>query len=205
LRLLAICLFLGVAALAGIGSLSSAILGGLADRGQLLLGGDVQFELAQRTAAPEERQAIDRLGRVSEVVRMRAMAALPDNSRAVLAELKGVDQAYPLYGALRLEKGALAARPSGLEAAIAPGLADKLGLRVGSPVRVGEAQFRVMGIIAEEPDRAGSGFTFGRDQIGAAGQFVFRKLSGETAPRRIARGCRKINHQSLSGRRLGSA
>ena len=161
LRLLAICLFLGVAALAGIGSLSSAILGGLADRGQLLLGGDVQFELAQRTAAPEERQAIGRLGRVSEVVRMRAMAALPDNSRAVLAELKGVDQAYPLYGALRLEKGALAARPSGMEAAIAPGLADKLGLRVGSPVRVGEAQFRVMGIIAEEPDRAGSGFTFG--------------------------------------------
>ncbi|NBU85148.1 MAG: ABC transporter permease, partial [Sphingomonadaceae bacterium] len=96
LRLLAICLFLGVAALAGIGSLSSAILGGLADRGQLLLGGDVQFELAQRTAAPEERQAIDRLGCVSEVVRMRAMAALPDNSRAVLAELKGVDQALSL-------------------------------------------------------------------------------------------------------------
>ena len=161
LRLMALCLFLGVAALAGIGSLSSAILAGLADRGQLLLGGDVQFEAAQRSATPAERAAFDRLGDVSEVIRMRAMASLPDASRAVLAELKGVDAAYPLYGQLRLQPGALAARPSGLTAAIAPGLADKLGLKIGSRVTVGEATFQVMGIVAEEPDRAGAGFTFG--------------------------------------------
>ncbi|MBU6251919.1 MAG: ABC transporter permease, partial [Alphaproteobacteria bacterium] len=161
LRLMAVCLFLGVAALAGIGSLSSAILTGLADKGQILLGGDVQFEAAQRTATPDERAAFAQLGQVSEVVRMRAMAALPDNSRAVLAELKGVDAAYPLYGSLRLQPGALTARPRGLEAAIAPALADKLGLKIGSSVRVGEAQLRVIGLIAEEPDRTGSGFTFG--------------------------------------------
>lgn len=161
LRLMALCLFLGVAALAGIGSLSSAILAGLADRGQLLLGGDVQFESAQRSATPAERAAFDSLGRVSEVIRMRAMASLPDASRAVLAELKGVDAAYPLYGQLRLRDGALAARPSGLSAAIAPGLAEKLGLKVGSRVAVGEATFQVMGILDEEPDRAGAGFTFG--------------------------------------------
>ncbi|MFM7028931.1 MAG: ABC transporter permease [Chakrabartia sp.] len=161
LRLMALCLFLGVAALAGIGSLSSAILAGLSDRGQLLLGGDVQFEAAQRSATAEERAAFARLGTVSEVVRMRAMASLPDASRAVLAELKGVDDAYPLYGQLRLQPGALAMRPAGLDAVVAPGLADKLGLRIGSRVSVGEATFRVVGIIAEEPDRAGAGFTFG--------------------------------------------
>ncbi len=161
LRLMALCLFLGVAALAGIGSLSSAILSGLSERGQLLLGGDVQFEAAQRTASPQERDAFAKLGQVSEVIRMRAMAAVPDNSRAVLAELKGVDAAYPLYGQLRMAPGALAPRPSGMEAAIAPALADKLGLRVGDQVRVGEGQFRVIGILAEEPDRAGAGFTFG--------------------------------------------
>ncbi len=161
LRLMAVCLFLGVAALAGIGSLSSAILTGLADKGQVLLGGDVQFEAAQRTATPEERAAFGQLGQVSEVIRMRAMAALPDNSRAVLAELKGVDAAYPLYGKLLLQPGALAARPQGLDAAIAPALAEKLRLNVGSTLRVGDAQLRVIGLIAQEPDRTGGGFTFG--------------------------------------------
>lgn len=161
LRLLAICLFLGVAALAGIGSLSSAILSGLSERGQLILGGDVQFEVAQRVAEPAERAAIGRLGRVSETVKMRAMAALPDASRSILAELKGIDGNYPLYGSLRLEKGALAARPSGLDVAVGPALAERLGVRVGDQVRVGEADFRIIGLIAEEPDRVGEGFTLG--------------------------------------------
>lgn len=161
LRLLAVCLFLGVAALAGIGSLSSAILGGLSERGQLILGGDVQFEVVQRDALPQERQAFARLGQVSEVIRMRAMAARPDNSQSVLAELKGVDGAYPLYGTLTLKPGALAARPAGLDVAIASGLSERLGLKIGDRFRVGEAQFRVIGIIGDEPDRSGSGFTFG--------------------------------------------
>ncbi len=161
LRLMALCLLLGVLALAGIGSLSSAILSGLSERGQLLLGGDVQFEVAQRVAVPEERQAFDQLGQVSEVIRMRAMASLPDMSRSVLVELKGVDTAYPLYGQFSLAPGALKPRPQGLEAVIAPGLAEKLGLQPGSVVRVGAVAFTVVGIIAEEPDRAGAGFTYG--------------------------------------------
>jgi putative ABC transport system permease protein len=161
LRLLALCLFLGVAALAGIGSLSSAILSGLSERGQLILGGDVQMEVAQRLATDEEKAAFRSFGTLSETVRMRAMAALPDGSQSVLAELKGVDSAYPLYGALRLEPGALAPQPKGLDVAVAPALAEKLGTKVGDTVRVGEARFRIIGVIAEEPDRVGEGFTLG--------------------------------------------
>lgn len=161
LRLLAVCLFLGVAALAGIGSLSSAILGGLSERGQLILGGDVQFEAAQRQADPAELAAFEKLGTVSEVVRMRAMAIRPDTGTSLLSELKGVDNAYPLYGELTLQKGALGARPRGSDVAIAEGLSDRLGLKPGDRFRMGEADFRVMGIIGEEPDRSGSGFTYG--------------------------------------------
>ena len=57
LRLLAICLFLGVAALAAVGSLSSAIIAGLAEKGQSILGGDVQVEIVQRAATPPELAA----------------------------------------------------------------------------------------------------------------------------------------------------
>jgi putative ABC transport system permease protein len=161
LRLLAICLFLGVATLAGIGSLSSAILADLSGRGQVILGGDIQMETAQRYASPAERAAFDAVGTVSETVRMRAMAATLDGAQSVLAELKGVDAAYPLYGQFTLAKGALAQRPTGTQVAIAPALAEKLSIKVGDSLRIGDATLRVIGIIAEEPDRVGEGFTLG--------------------------------------------
>ncbi|TVV69675.1 ABC transporter permease, partial [Sphingomonas solaris] len=161
LRLLALCLFLGVAAIAGVGSLSSSILGALEGRGRVLLGGDVQFQTVQRRADPAERAAFDRLGRVSETVRMRAMASRTDGAEAVLAELKGVDDAYPLYGTLKLAPGALTARPTGASVAIAPALAERLRVRVGDSIRIGEARLRVIGLIADEPDRLSEGFTLG--------------------------------------------
>lgn len=161
LRLLAICLALGVAALAGVGSLSAAIVAGLAAQGQSILGGDLEVRITQRQATAPERAAFARSGTVSETVRMRAMATRRDGSEAVLAELKGVDAAYPLYGALAMEPGALANRPAGSQVAIAPALADRLRLRVGEQVKIGNAVFTVSGIIAVEPDRVGEGFTFG--------------------------------------------
>ena len=161
LRLLALCLFLGVATLAGIGSLSSAILGNLSERGQVILGGDIQMETAQRTASPEERAAFDAVGKTSETIRMRAMAATLDGNQSILAELKSVDAAYPLYGKFALAPGALKPRPAGGEVAIAAALGEKLGLTVGDSVRFGDAKLKIIGLIAEEPDRVGEGFTLG--------------------------------------------
>jgi putative ABC transport system permease protein len=161
LRLLAICLFLGVTALAGVGSLSSAIVSGLAEKGQSILGGDVQVEIAQRGATPEELQAFRLEGEVSHVSRMRAMASRLDGAETVLVELKGVDQAWPLYGDFRLQPGALARRPAGRQVAVGPELAERLGLRVGDSLRIGAATLRIVGLIAEEPDRVGQGFALG--------------------------------------------
>ncbi|ABQ66496.1 protein of unknown function DUF214 [Rhizorhabdus wittichii RW1] len=161
LRLLIICLFLGVAGLAGVGSLSRAITAELDSRGQEILGGDIEMRVAQREAAPDERAAFARQGLVSETIRLRAMASRADAAAAVLAELKSVDDRWPLYGTLRLEPGALAPRPAGLDAMVAPALAERLSLRIGDSVRIGETSFRVAGLIAEEPDRVGEGFTLG--------------------------------------------
>ncbi|MDB5717784.1 MAG: hypothetical protein JWM38_1211 [Sphingomonas bacterium] len=161
LRLLALCLFLGVAAIAGVGSLSAAIVAELADRGSVILGGDLSVSLSQRQADPAERRAITRLGRVSESVLMRAMAARIDGAEAVLAELKAVDDAYPLYGSLTVSPGAIAARPGPGRVLIAPALADRLRVRVGDPIRIGEASLIVAGLILDEPDKVGEGFTLG--------------------------------------------
>lgn len=156
LRLLAICLVLGTVALAGIGSLSSAIRQGLDDNGQTILGGDLEARLTQRTATTAERAVLARAGRVSEVMRMRAMAGRADDR--VLAELKAVDAAYPLYGRLTLSNGASLAPGS---AAPSTALAERLNLRAGDTLTIGAASFRVAGIVATEPDAAASGFGLG--------------------------------------------
>lgn len=161
LRLLGICLFLGVLALAAVGSLSSSIVAALSAQGQSILGGDIAFDVSQREANADELGAIRRLGPTSQVISMRAMAARTDGRESVLAELKGVDDAYPLYGALRMEPGARAPRPRGNGVAVAPALAERLDVGIGDPIRIGAATFIVTGIIAVEPDRIGAGFTLG--------------------------------------------
>ena len=172
LRLLAICLFLGVMALASVGSLSSAIVGGLAERGQSILGGDIQLTVSQREATPDELATFRTQGQLSSITRMRAMAARLDGAESVLVELKGVDRAYPLFGQFRLVSGALKPRPAGNEVAIGPELAERLSVKIGDSIRVGAADLRIVGLIAEEPDRVGQGFTLGStalvDQAGMA-------------------------------------
>ena len=150
LRLLAVCLFLGVLALAGVGSLSAAIVASLAERGQEILGGDVQLTVSQREATPQELAAFAREGRISHITRMRAMAARSDGAESVLVELKGVDGAWPLYGSFRLQPGVAAERPRGPQVAVGPELAERLGVKVGDPIRIGAAELGIVGLIAEE-------------------------------------------------------
>ncbi len=159
LLLLALCLFLGTAALAGIGSLSASMVAALDANGRQILGGDIEFSVSQRRATVAERAVFEAAGRVSETVSMSAMADA--GGPAMLVALRGVDEAWPLVGRFRLARGALALRPHGREVAVAPVLAERLGLKPGDSLRLGMARLRVIGIIAEEPDRLGGGFTLG--------------------------------------------
>lgn len=166
LRLLIICLFLGVATLATIGSLTASITGELSQRGQVILGGDFEVTMSQRLASEAELAAFEREGVLSETVRMQAMAqriaprASGSGPDAILAELKGVDYDYPLYGTLTLQSGKYAPLDPA-SAVIGAGLADRLDLKTGDKIRFGAAEFTISGIIADEPDRLGEGFTLG--------------------------------------------
>lgn len=161
LWLLALCLFLGTAALAGIGSLSASILGALDDQSRAMLGGDLEMRVSQRRATVEEAAAFAAAGPIAETIRARAMAQPLDGGTAALVTLKAVDDAWPLVGRLRLAPGAHDARPHGRAVAIAPALADRLGLHVGDTVRIGAAPMTVIGLIADEPDKLGEGFNLG--------------------------------------------
>ncbi|HYW59149.1 MAG TPA: ABC transporter permease, partial [Xanthobacteraceae bacterium] len=89
------CIALGVAAIAGVGSLAQGLVDGLAREGRAILGGDLAFTLIQREATADERAFLAAAGDVSVAATMRAMARTADG-RATLVEVKAVDAAYPL-------------------------------------------------------------------------------------------------------------
>ncbi len=159
LRLLFLCIFLGIATLAAIGSLSAALTGEITTRGAMILGGDVQVTMNQRRASAQELTAMRAAGVVSETIRMRSMARRPGTGVAILTELKAVDPAYPLYGEFAVD-GRSARAPGPGEILITRDLAERLG-GAGGGIRYGAAQFRISGLISEEPDRVGEGFTLG--------------------------------------------
>ena len=159
LRLLLVCLFLGTMALTAIGSLTAAIERELSARGGELLGGDVQVSVWQRGLSDEERRALAASGDLSEGVRLQAMARSGD--MAVPVELKAIDAAYPLYGALTLKDGRSVRNPAPGEAWLSQDAADRLGVAKGARIAIGTATLVVGGIIENEPDRLGEGFQFG--------------------------------------------
>ena len=163
LRLLLACLVLGVGALAAIGSLTDAIGRELGARGAVILGGDVEFGISQRAATPAERASLDGMGRVSQTIRMQSSAvAGPDSAPTIVPiQLKGVDARYPLYGSLRLRDGTATRLTDARGVWLAPALVDRLAVRTGDTIRLGSATFIVRGVIADEPDRLGEGFTLG--------------------------------------------
>jgi len=167
LRLLLVCIFLGTAALAAIGTLTTAIERELASSGQELLGGDLEVEVWQRTLRPEEITAISAYGTISSGYRMQAMASTPDAAAPI--ELKAVDAKWPMFGTLLLEDGRTVGAPSGNDAWVAQTAIERLGIKLGESFKVGTVTLRAAGIIKDEPDRLSEGFQLGPTVIVAEG------------------------------------
>ncbi|WP_299478329.1 ABC transporter permease [uncultured Roseibium sp.] len=160
------CIALGVAAIAGVTSVSRALTDGIANEGQAILGGDLSFSLIHRQADTEEAAFLDTLGSVSRVATLRAMSRRADNSDQALVELKAVDNAYPLYGSLDLASGQplddALAKSDGVWGAVADlALLARLDVAVGDTLALGRTTVRINDVIETEPDKLAGGMEFG--------------------------------------------
>jgi len=158
------CIALGVMAIAGVGSFADSLVDGLAREGRVILGGDIAFSLIHREANAAERAFLDRQGRVSVAATLRAMARTPDG-RTALAEVKAVDRAYPLYGAVAIDSkhylaDALADRDGVFGAAADAALLARLDVAPGATLKVGEATIEIRAILKSEPDKLAAGIAF---------------------------------------------
>ncbi len=168
-RIFLACLTLGVAAIAAVGLLRAAIERGLQDQGAVLLGGDAVMRYAYRTATPEERAYMDSIATdVSEIFDFRSMAVVGEGENAdrALVQVKAVDDAYPLNGAVGLEPAVTLARALAPQGGLPGGvmdkaLVDRMGLALGDSFRLGTQDFHLGAVLVREPDSATSGFSLG--------------------------------------------
>ncbi|MFL2780811.1 MAG: ABC transporter permease [Rhodospirillales bacterium] len=161
------CLAIGVAAIAGVGTVSESIEAGLARDGKKLLGGDLSIRLIHRPATEKQKKFFDKTSDFSEVIEMRSMVqSYKSKAYRTLAELKAVDQAYPLVGNILLNqrltlKEALQEKNGVFGAVVDKNLLTKLNLKIGDFINIGEAQFRLTGTIKKEPDKVANILSFG--------------------------------------------
>lgn len=177
-RILVACLALGVAAIAASGSLRSAVDLALTRDARALLGGDLDLRQSHSPPDAAQRAALAELGRITEGIEMRVMAQVDGNRDRALVELKGVDAAYPLVGTLELATAVpapFAFRDGAWGAVAEANLLERLGLKIGGRLRVGEAELEIRAVIAKEPDRVATALSFGprlmtaRDAVAATG------------------------------------
>lgn len=156
-RIFMACLFLGTAIIAGVGSLNSNINTALYEDARILIGGDVELRLVQRQLTNEERNYIGVRAIISNMITLRAMAHVKNDS--TLVELKAVDRKYPLYGGFTVE-GSPGLHQIGGQwgIALSDALARRLSLKTGDDLKIGALNYNVRGIITNEPDGNNQGF-----------------------------------------------
>ena len=161
-RILMLCLIFGIASISAIGSLRGAIDAGLNSNGRVFLGGDAQIELTYRQANAQELAWMARQSQArSQIIDFRSMAVAPDTNKRILTQVKAVDSAYPLVGAITLSGNmglseAFAGRDGLPGVVLAPALLRRLKVNLGDQVQFGQKLFVVMATLLKETDNFGN-------------------------------------------------
>ncbi|HYG81601.1 MAG TPA: ABC transporter permease, partial [Pyrinomonadaceae bacterium] len=178
-----LCIGVGVGSIVALRSMIQSLNRAVAGEARALMTADVQADTTREW--PEDVLAkIERVARPplvearTETVEAPTMLRPADASRegALMVEVKGVERGFPLYGEFLLADG----RPFDFAlvenggAVVAPLLLERLSLRVGDRVKVGEREFEIRGVTRQEPGSSG-GFRLGprvflsREDLEAAG------------------------------------
>ena len=174
------CIAIGVGALVGVSLFGTNMEQAVTREARGLLGGDLEIRLtrppslagqAVLNSLSERNMAVTH---VSELVAMAARASfVPTAAQSTqIVELKAVESAYPLYGAIKLEP------PQSLDVLLNPdkqrcggqacfgavvqeSLLIRMGLSIGDRLKIGQTMFLITGLVRTEPDRMANAFSLG--------------------------------------------
>ena len=159
LAIVLLCLALGTAVIAAVGTLRAAIERGLAADGRQLLGGDLAVDGGAQAMPRMLHDWLRARGaHLSDVVQMRSLLVARSGERQLI-ELKAVDPAWPLAGSPVLSPAmpiasALTPHNGQYGLAVEQLVLDRLRLQVGDTVRLGNATLRISAVLVSEPDQA---------------------------------------------------
>jgi len=163
IRVLLLALILAVTATTSVGFFTDRIQASLQSQGNLLLGADLVVSADHQLDAKYRAEASRLAFRNIQTMEFPSMVVNTDQSQ--LAEIKAVEQGFPLRGDLtisqQLHGAGTVARgvPAPGNVWIEPRLSNLLGLKIGDMVEVGESKLRVDAILQREPSRGGDMFS----------------------------------------------
>ncbi|WP_199508088.1 MULTISPECIES: ABC transporter permease [unclassified Psychrobacter] len=159
--LLVLTLSLSLATYLALDSIQQTVNTYVTDNQRALLGGDIVLSGNQEWPA-EVLQTVNTLDKDDVVYDEQFSAMLITPTHTLLARLKGISPAYPLYGDVRLQSD----KPfdevlKENTVLVAPEVLTGLNAKIGDTVRIGEAEFTIADVLLTEPDRPLSAFGIG--------------------------------------------
>lgn len=161
-----LCIAIGVGSVVVLRSLIQNMGRAVAGDARLILTAD--FEISSTNPfTPSELSAIESVVSKSNIIEARsetvttaAMTRTAENSQFI--ELKGIEAPFPLVGDFALSGGKTFdfALLENKGAVVQTTLLDKLNLKIGDKIRIGESDFEIRGAFDEEPGGTG-GFRLG--------------------------------------------
>uniref|UniRef100_C6E967 FtsX-like permease family protein n=1 Tax=Geobacter sp. (strain M21) TaxID=443144 RepID=C6E967_GEOSM len=161
-----LCVALSMITLVSLGSFSESVESSLLRDAQSLHAADIIVK-SHSPAPPGLERELAVLRDRGEIRSARfwefySVVQKPSADASLLCNIKVVEPGYPFYGTVRLASG----HP--FEKVLAPGslvveqvLLDRLHLRIGDPLRIGNAVLTVKDVVVQEPDRPVNFFALG--------------------------------------------
>lgn len=159
-RVLLLALVIGVGSVSTTGFLGDRLKRAMSERGATFLGAD----LLVTSPRPIEAWPAAATGAVETSSALEFSSMISRGDAFQLASLRAVDATYPLRGVVRIaerlaESGnPRPAQPPPGTVYVEPSLLQLLSANVGDSVQIGEATFRIAGLVTEEPGQLGGVF-----------------------------------------------
>ncbi|HZL45612.1 MAG TPA: FtsX-like permease family protein [Opitutaceae bacterium] len=153
LALFSLSIVLGVAALVAIGSFRDNLRQAVAEQSKTLLGADLAVTSRQKLPA-EASAFLDHLGgEQAREIAFSSMIVFPTRGgQTRIAQVRALEGSFPFYGeAVTVPAEALKKLDAGDAAVLEDSLMAQFGLRIGDPIRVGEATFSVAAALQKIP------------------------------------------------------
>lgn len=155
---------IGVASLTGVKGFSVSLTSAMSDQARTLLAADFSASL-QTKPSQAQNAALHKVATRYEstpIVEVSTIASSPQSSAATLVEVKAVEPGrYPLYGRLVTDGPDPAAVLRSGQALVAQELLQRLGLKAGDQLKLGNVTVPIGAVLTKEPDRAVVGFALG--------------------------------------------